>query len=568
MSLNLNYLQTVTRQRKSTSCLLQYANNNRNQGRFNDVTIQSNDISIPANRMVLSCYCSFFDERFATETNNQIHNSIVDISDVDENSLELLIQYIYTGQICIDSDNVLDILEAAHHLELDEVKEFCFEFLESCLTPDNCIPILITAKKHENFTLRDKVYSHISHNYETITKTPAFLNLDNEELFFIVFHLKTRYYVNDEVLCRSLLSWTKQDEATRKQHFHNKLIKFVKIDQFPFWLIKYLLKESLIQENIEYYKILKDRIIKLRTKTTKMISIGDTMKNKKVKVIYTLKEETNEIYPDLPISLQYRSIKTNEFVYAIGGKDSNEYQSNKAFRLNLSEKRLKWEQIASMNVRRDGHSVAMLYDTIVVCGGNDGSKSLSSAEAYNATLNKWKNIKPLNQHRDENQSATACECLYTMGGYDGMNNYLSSVERLDGLDQSWKSVSSMQISRSSFAAVTCNDFIYAIGGYSGFKYNYLGLVMPFVFPLICRNVLKSVEKYDCAADKWIYVSEMNIERHGHSACVMQGKIFVVGGRNAHYKPVKEIECYNPSTDKWEIVARIDNELFDRSLVAL
>ena len=129
MSLYLYPLQTVTYQRKSTSCLLQYANNNRNQGRFNDVTIQSANASIPAHRMVLSCYCLFFDHIFATETNNQVNGSIVDIPDVDGKSLEVLIEYIYTGQICIDSNNVFDILAAAHHLELDEVKEFCFEFL-------------------------------------------------------------------------------------------------------------------------------------------------------------------------------------------------------------------------------------------------------------------------------------------------------------------------------------------------------------------------------------------------------------------------------------------------------
>ena len=97
--------------------------------------------------------------------------------------------------------------------------------------------------------------------------------------------------------------------------------------------------------------------------------------------------------------------------------------------------------------------------------------------------------------------------------------------------------------RSLFAAVSCDDVIYAIGGTSD-----------------DFNVLKSVEKYDCAADKWIYVSEMNIERIRHSVCVMQGKIYVVGGENAECKLVKEMECYDPSTDRWGIVARINNDL--------
>ena len=109
----------------------------------------------------------------------------------------------------------------------------------------------------------------------------------------------------------------------------------------------------------------------------------------------------------------------------------------------------------------------------------------------------------------------------------------------------------MQSPRSYFAAVSCDDSIYAIGGWNNIL-----------------KALKSVEKYDCAADKWIYVSEMNIERRGHSACVMQDKIFVIGGRNPEEEPVKEIERYDPSTDKWEIVAKIDDELLAHSLVVV
>ena len=81
------------------------------------------------------------------------------------------------------------------------------------------------------------------------------------------------------------------------------------------------------------------------------------------------------------------------------------------------------------------------------------------------------------------------------------------------------------------------------------------------------KVLKSVEKYICAAHKLTYVSKLNIERCKHSACITQGKIFVVGGKDANYFSVKEIECYNPSTDRWEIVARnADEHVFDQIFV--
>ena len=551
MSLNLFSLQTLTCQRKSTSCLLQYANNNRNQGRFNDAIIQSADTSIPANRMVLSCYCSFFNQIFASETNNQVNDSVVDIADVDGKSLELLIQYIYTGQICIDSDNVFDILSATQHLELDEIKEFCFEFLEKYMTPDNCITILITAKQYKNFTLRDKVYKHISDNYETITKTPAFLNLENEELFFIVYHLKTKFYVNDEVLCRSLLSWTKQDEETRKQHFHRRLFKFVNVDQFSYRLVKELLNESLICEISEYFDLINTRMKLLKSSGIKIVSVGGYYTRTSVKTVYSLDDETNVVYPDLPIPLYYhRTLKVNNFVYCFGGIRTNLSKSNKVFKLNLNEADTKWNEMAEMINKRFDHGAAVFSDTLVVCGGHDGKNYISSSEAYDTELNKWNQISSLKQNIAGNQLVTFGGCLYTMGGWNE-RNYLSTMERLDGLYQSWKSVSSMQTPRYGFAAVSYNDVIYAIGGRSdGF------------------SVLQSVEKYDCASDKWVYVSEMNIERFRSSGCVMQGKIFVIGGQNAKCKPVKEIECYDPSTDMWEIIAKTDDKLVGHSLVVI
>ena len=370
MSLSTPSLQTVTGQRKSTSCLLQYANNNRNQGRFNDVTIQSNDTSISANRMVLSCYCSFFDEIFASETNNQINNLVVNVPDIDGKSLELLIQYIYTGQICIDSDNVFDILAAAHHLELDEVKEFCFELLENCMTTDNCITILITAKQYKNFTLRDQVYKHISENYATFVKTPAFFNLDNEELFFIVYHLKTKFYVNDEVLCRSLLSWTKQDEETRKRHLQERLFKFVKVDQLSYWLLNDLLKESLICSISEYFDSINTRIKSIESKETNLLSTGGYNTETSVRIIYSLNDEINLVYPDLPIPLDFhRTLRVNNFVYCIGGRTQSILESNKVFRLNLDEVDMEWNEMAEMIKKRYDHGAAVFNDDLVVCGG-------------------------------------------------------------------------------------------------------------------------------------------------------------------------------------------------------
>ena len=54
--------------------------------------------------------------------------------------------------------------------------------------------------------------------------------------------------------------------------------------------------------------------------------------------------------------------------------------------------------------------------------------------------------------------------------------------------------------------------------------------------------------HNFAVDYWIFVSKINVERHGHSACVMQSKKYLL--LKEEMLNVKEIECYNPLTGKF------------------
>jgi len=95
--------------------------------------------------------------------------------------------------------------------------------------------------------------------------------------------------------------------------------------------------------------------------------------------------------------------------------------------------------------------------------------------------------------------------------------------------------------------------IYAIGGKSNINDQ--------------STTLKTVERYDSAANKWKYVSDMNIKRYAHSACVLRNKIYVVGGINENDEAVKEIECYDPTCDTWSIVGNITEKLYYHTIVA-
>jgi len=222
--------------------------------------------------------------------------------------------------------------------------------------------------------------------------------------------------------------------------------------------------------------------------------------------------------------------------------------------LNIKNPSTGWKEVASIKEKRHIMGAALYNDLIVVAGGgNERNFPVSSVEIYQTSCNECKSICSLNEKRAGHALVSCGRYLYVLGGCDGRRTY-SSVERLDGLNGKWIKIKSMQTPRMSFSAVNCDGVIYVTGGLSKLR--------------DFSTNLKSVERYNSATNKWMYVSDMNIKRRGHSACVLRNKIYVVGGFNGEENQVNEIECYDPTCDTWSIVGNITEKLLYHTTVAV
>ena len=247
-------------------------------------------------------------------------------------------------------------------------------------------------------------------------------------------------------------------------------------------------------------------------------------------------------YPQLPVEVSgHRVAKLSNFIYCVGG-----WKTNKVYLMNLNEPELKWREVASMNEERESFGCAVFNGKLVVAAGQyDFLEDFNVVELYEEQSNIWRTISSLNKSRTGHE-LVACEGrLYAMGGWEE-----SSVECLNDVDKKWKEIEPMKTSRSDFAAVNCGGYIYAIGG-SG-----------------QTITQKSVEKYSPNSNKWIDVAAMNFDRRGHSACLVQNKILVVGGKNADYEFVHEVECFDATSDTWSIVGETDVDLYYHVLVVI
>jgi len=293
--------------------------------------------------------------------------------------------------------------------------------------------------------------------------------------------------------------------------------------------------------------------------TSKILRLGGRRASPQVRIVHNLSTEISTTYPDLPVNNIHAhcSIIQDDYIYCIGGaveRDKKMQVLNNVWRFDLKNSSTGWKEVASMNKKRYRMGAALHGDVIIVAGGvNENNDLKSSVEIYQTSSNEWKTITSLNQKRNGHALVSCGGCLYALGGHDG-KHALSSVKRLDFLNGRWKNIESMQTPRIWISAVNCGGVIYAIGGI--FKHTDIS------------TTLKTVERYDSATNKWKYVSDMNVKRRTHSACVLHNKIYVVGGLNESSCAIKEIECYDPTCDTWSIVGNVTEKLFHHTIVAV
>ena len=102
----------VTCQRVACPNVLQYANDKRNNGSFNDVIINVGDRTIATNRMILSCCSRFFEAMFDLEMKEKYQNP-VQIHEVDGAAVKSVVDFMYSGGVKITSENVMELIAAS-----------------------------------------------------------------------------------------------------------------------------------------------------------------------------------------------------------------------------------------------------------------------------------------------------------------------------------------------------------------------------------------------------------------------------------------------------------------------
>ena len=191
--------------------LQQYANNKRMAHQFNDVTLVAGSERIAANRLVLACYSKFFESMFLSPMKER-YQTEVEIQKFDGKIVRALIDFMYSGKVNIHNANASQLIAVADFLQMDDVKQFCFEFLEENLTVNNCFEMLLFATQYNCTLSLETTYKLIGENYDQIAQTDNFKDLSKIALASLISKLISTT-VQTSSIYNSVLSWTQQKES-------------------------------------------------------------------------------------------------------------------------------------------------------------------------------------------------------------------------------------------------------------------------------------------------------------------------------------------------------------------
>ncbi|XP_022796840.1 kelch-like protein 3 [Stylophora pistillata] len=163
------------------------------------------------------------------------------------------------------------------------------------------------------------------------------------------------------------------------------------------------------------------------------------------------------------------------------------------------------------------------YEQVVILtGGEDGEGSNDKTQCFVLSDSKWLSLPSMPFPRSHHGAAVCGGLLYVMGG-----DKSAPVCYFNPKQNKWSTLN-VTMDKKGCSVTSFNQELYVIGGEGSWHDVHI------YYPLV---------------NEWRQVTSMETARAGHSAVVLQQKIYVIAGHDGRACK-NSVECYNPSIDKW------------------
>lgn len=186
-----------------------------------------------------------------------------------------------------------------------------------------------------------------------------------------------------------------------------------------------------------------------------------------------------------------------------------------------------WTSVEALERPRAGLAATVSGGVLYAAGGSGLLAPSSDFDAFDAALGEWRELPTMPEPRARFAMAALEGKIYVVGGRDAADEPLATGAVYAPAMETWQAIADMPEARSGHVLAALHGKLYALGGDAAV-----------------------VDVFDPATNSWTRKPAPEATaRKGAGAAVLDGRIFLVGGR-ADGAASAEVDAYDPVLDLW------------------
>uniref|UniRef100_A0A452SDV0 Kelch like family member 29 n=1 Tax=Ursus americanus TaxID=9643 RepID=A0A452SDV0_URSAM len=431
------------------------------------------------------------------------------LSNLQADVLELLLEFVYTGSLVIDSANAKTLLEAASRFQFHTFCKVCVSFLEKQLTASNCLGVLAMAEAMQCGELYHMAKAFALQIFPEVAAQEEILSISKDDFIAYISNdsLNTKA---EELVYETVIKWIKKDPVSRAQY----AAELLAVVRLPFIHPSYLLNVVDNEELIKSSEACRDLVNEAKR------------------------------YHMLPHARQEMQTPRTRPRLSAGGMESGVTLADVWCYMSLLDN---WNLVSRMTVPRCRHN-SLVYDgKIYTLGGLGVAGNVDHVERYDTITNQWEAVAPLPK-AVHSAAATVCGGkIYVFGGVNEAGRAAGVLQSYVPQTNTWSFIESPMIDNKYAPAVTLNGFVFILGG----------------------AYARATTIYDPEKGNIKAGPNMNHSRQFCSAVVLDGKIYATGGIVSSEGPaLGNMEAYEPTTNTWTLLPHMPCPVFRHGCVVI
>jgi hypothetical protein len=179
---------------------------------------------------------------------------------------------------------------------------------------------------------------------------------------------------------------------------------------------------------------------------------------------------------------------------------------------------------------------ATVGDSAYLVGGQDAEGTSADLWRFDGATGRFERGPDAPETIDHAVVAAHGDDVVVASGYIGGTDATNRTWSYDTRTKRWRELPSMRVARGAAAGGVVGDRLYVVGGTPVFGDE--------------DDPIASLEIYDFEEDRWLPGPDVPTARHHVAAAVLDGKLYVAGGRRVGDLSLDAFEVFDPATGRW------------------